>query len=82
MSIDGDEANLTIGVLGTGAMGRGIIQVAAVGGLQVIAYDAKPGAAEEAKAFVEKMLKRSVEKGRMSSEETTAAVARINVGSA
>ena len=38
----------TVGVVGTGAMGRGIAQIAAQAGSQVWLFDAKPGAAEQA----------------------------------
>ena len=37
-------------------MGRGIVQVSAQGGMKVIAYDEKPGAAQAAKDFIAKML--------------------------
>ena len=48
MSIDANREDLVVGVVGTGAMGRGIMQVAAQGGMRVIAYDQKPGAADAA----------------------------------
>ena len=35
----------TLGVVGAGAMGRGIAQVGATGGMSVLMYDAAPGAA-------------------------------------
>ena len=35
MKFDANRPDLTIGVLGTGAMGRGIVQVAAAGGMNV-----------------------------------------------
>src|SRR6185436_16694979 len=38
MPFDPNAANVTVGVVGTGSMGRGIMQVAAQGGLRVIAY--------------------------------------------
>ena len=36
MSFDANRADLTIGVLGSGAMGRGIVQVAAAGGIEAV----------------------------------------------
>ena len=72
----------TIAVIGTGTMGRGIIQVAAAGGLDVIAYDEKPGAAQAAKVYVEAALSGLVEKGRLGAGEAQAALARIKVASA
>jgi len=38
MPFDANAADVTVGVVGTGSMGRGIMQVAAQGGLRVIAY--------------------------------------------
>ena len=42
----------TIGILGTGTMGRGIAQIAALAGRSVVLHDARDGAAGEAAAFV------------------------------
>ena len=64
MAFDANRADLTIGVLGSGAMGRGIVQVAAAGGINVLMMDAKPGAAAEAREFIGKMLMRAAEKGQ------------------
>ena len=60
---------LNIGIIGAGIMGRGIAQVAAVAGLRVVLHDADPEATAGAVQFVNKMIDRAVEKGRM----TTAA---------
>ena len=79
MSFDPNRSDLVIGVVGTGAMGRGIVQVSAAGGINVVMYDAKPGAAQEALKFIDGMLKRAVEKGSMTAENAQAAVARISV---
>ena len=72
-----DAADLTLGIVGAGAMGRGIAQVAATGGIRVLIHDARPGAAGEARDFVAGMLKRAVEKGRMTASEADAATTRI-----
>ncbi|HET8792058.1 MAG TPA: 3-hydroxyacyl-CoA dehydrogenase [Modicisalibacter sp.] len=56
----------TIGIVGTGAMGRGIAQIAAEAGLRVKLYDAREGAVDEAKAFIAKLWNRGVEKQRFS----------------
>ena len=79
MSFDANRADLTIGVLGSGAMGRGIVQVAAAGRINVLMMDAKPGAAAEARDFIGKMLQRAAEKGSMSKEDAAAALARIKI---
>src|SRR5882757_10275532 len=79
MAFDANRSDLTLGVIGTGAMGRGIVQVAAAGGINVLMMDTRAGAAEEAREFVAKMLARAAEKGSMSKEDAAAATARIKV---
>ena len=49
MPFDANRPDLIIGVVGTGAMGRGIVQVAAAGGIDVLMTDTRPGAAAEAR---------------------------------
>lgn len=53
-----------IGVVGTGQMGRGIVQVAAMSNFEVVMYDLASEAAEFAFEFIEKQLKRGVDKGK------------------
>lgn len=79
MAFDANRADLTIGVLGAGAMGRGIVQVAAAGGINVLMLDTRAGAAEEARGFIAKMLQRAAEKGSIGREEADAALARIRI---
>jgi 3-hydroxybutyryl-CoA dehydrogenase len=79
MAFDADRPDLTVGVIGTGAMGRGIVQVAATGGMQVLMSDSRPGAAQEARDFVAKMLGRAAEKGSMTQQEASAALERIRI---
>jgi 3-hydroxybutyryl-CoA dehydrogenase len=79
MALDVRSKDLTVGVIGTGAMGRGIVQVAAAGGMRVLMTDTRAGAAQEAREFVAKMLDRAVEKGGMRKDEAVAAVERIAV---
>lgn len=79
MAFDANRADLCVGVIGTGAMGRGIVQVSAAGGMHVVMMDTRPGAADEARDFVAKMLGRAAEKGSMSKAEADAATARIRV---
>jgi len=79
MALDTNRPDLTLGVVGTGAMGRGIVQVAAAGGINVMMTDARPGAAKEARDFIEKMLGRAAEKGSMTAADAAAAVQRIRV---
>jgi 3-hydroxybutyryl-CoA dehydrogenase len=77
MAFDAGRSDLTVGVIGTGAMGRGIAQVSAAGGLRVMMTDSRPGAAQEARDFIGKMLDRAVEKGGMRKDEAVAAMERI-----
>ncbi|MBT6095418.1 MAG: 3-hydroxyacyl-CoA dehydrogenase [Rhodospirillaceae bacterium] len=77
--MDANQDGLIVGVVGAGAMGRGIAQVSVVGGCTVKLFDAKPGAAAEAREFIAKMLGRNVEKGRMAQEDADDAVARLDV---
>ena len=79
MAIDARRPDLTVGVIGTGAMGRGICQVAAAGGMRVLMTDSRPGAAQEAREFIGKMLDRAVEKGGMRKDEAVAAMERITI---
>jgi 3-hydroxybutyryl-CoA dehydrogenase len=79
MPFDASRPDLTVGVIGTGAMGRGIAQVAAAGGMQVLMSDSRPGAAAEAREFIDKMLARAAEKGSMTRDEAVGAVNRIRV---
>jgi len=79
MPFDVNRHDLTVGVIGTGAMGRGIAQVAAAGGMQVLMSDSRPGAAEEAHAFIDKMLARAAEKGSITKDEAVGAVNRIRI---
>ena len=81
MAFDANRPDLTIAVIGTGTMGRGIVQVSAAGGMNVIAFDERQGGAQAAKDFSAKMLERTVEKGQMSPEAAKAAVDRITVAS-
>jgi len=56
---------ITVGVVGAGAMGRGIVQLFAQAGHPVLCYDAQSGAAAAAVDYVGGMLQRSVDKGRL-----------------
>jgi 3-hydroxybutyryl-CoA dehydrogenase len=66
-----------VAVVGAGAMGAGIAQVAAVAGHRARLYDAKPGAATDAKEKIATALERVVAKGRMTPALMQAAVDRV-----
>jgi 3-hydroxybutyryl-CoA dehydrogenase len=66
-----------IGVIGAGAMGGAIAQVAASAGHSVVLGDANPAAVERARAGIAKALARDVEKGRATRAAADATLARI-----
>lgn len=59
----------TLGIVGTGAMGRGIAQLAAQAGLKVMLFDVKEGAVKEAKTFINGLWERSAEKQRITQQQ-------------
>ena len=67
-----------IAVVGTGAMGRGIAQIAAQAGSQVFLMDATPGAAETAKSALQQQWSKLVAKGRLEADEAIALAARLH----
>jgi len=67
----------TVGVLGAGTMGAGIVQVAAEAGLAVLVHDPAEGAVERARGRVEGFLRRKVDKGQLTEDEAAAALTRI-----
>jgi len=58
-----------VGVIGSGTMGSGIAQVAATAGCQVKLYDTNLAALDKAKAALDKILNRLIEKGRINADE-------------
>lgn len=77
--LDPNRDDLCLGIIGAGAMGRGIAQVAAAAGMRVVMSDAEESALETAHAFIADMLDRAAEKGRMSAAETAAVKERIEI---
>jgi len=65
MPLDVSRPDLSLAVIGTGVMGRGIAQIAAQAGIRVLLHDSRPGAAREAKDAVCAQLQRLQEKGRI-----------------
>ena len=61
-----------IGIVGAGAMGRGIVQIAAQAGCTVHLLDAQPTAVEAACAALHDTWNKLVAKGRMSADEAAA----------
>lgn len=61
--------DMKVGIIGSGTMGSGIAQVAATAGCTVKIYDTKEEALQKAKASLEKILNRLIEKGRIDAAE-------------
>lgn len=79
MHIDSSRQDLVLGIVGCGAMGRGIAQIAVQADIEVRLFDSREGAAIEAQGFVLAMLERGLEKGRVSAEQVKAARGRLQV---
>ena len=67
-----------IGVVGSGSMGSGIAQVAASKGHKVLLYDQNAKALEGAISKISSILHRLVEKGRITENECSGTIERIN----
>jgi 3-hydroxybutyryl-CoA dehydrogenase len=73
---------LTISIVGTGAMGRGIAQIAAQAGSQVLLFDTQPDAAGKAIAAIGSVWDKQAEKGKLTATEVDACKARLKSCSA
>lgn len=67
-----------VGIIGAGAMGRGIAQVAASAGCDVVLYDLDKGVLINAQESLQKILNRQVVKGRMTDQEVKGILGRIH----
>lgn len=67
-----------VGIVGAGAMGAGIAQVAACAGHPVLIHDARAGAAAAAVAGIESALDRLAARGRMAAAARDSALARLS----
>jgi 3-hydroxybutyryl-CoA dehydrogenase len=66
-----------IGVIGAGTMGRGIAQVAALGGYATVLHDVAPELAETGSAALREALAKGASRGRWSDEDAEAASNRM-----
>jgi 3-hydroxyacyl-CoA dehydrogenase / enoyl-CoA hydratase / 3-hydroxybutyryl-CoA epimerase len=66
-----------LGVIGAGMMGSGIAYVSAISGIEVVLKDATVEKAEFGKSYSEKLLKKRVQKGRMTQEKAQEVLDRI-----
>ena len=73
------EVKPRIGVVGAGAMGSGIAQVAASAGHAVVLADANAGVATKAQAKISDALGKLVDKGRLTADARDATLARIDL---
>jgi len=71
-----------VAVIGSGQMGGGIAQIAAVNGFDTVVYDLSTDALDRCKSLHNKLLTRAVEKGRMSEDEVCQSKSRLTYASA
>jgi 3-hydroxybutyryl-CoA dehydrogenase len=68
----------TLGIVGSGAMGRGIAQIAALGGLTVRLLDTNPQAVAAARDYLSDTLNKLAAKGKLKEADAHAALARVH----
>lgn len=73
------HSDLVIGVIGAGAMGSGIAQVAAASGRSVLIFDQRHGAAATARAGIITRLEKRVAEGKASQDAVDTLVAKLQV---
>jgi 3-hydroxybutyryl-CoA dehydrogenase len=71
-------SSTTVGVVGAGAMGTGIAQIAAAAGHSVVLADALAGATQRARANIARIVDREVEKGRRDRGDADSLISRID----
>src|SRR5436190_22312348 len=77
--LDIQRSDLVAGVVGSGTMGRGIVQVLAQCGARTLVFDAQPGAAAKAKEAVAQSLGKLAEKGKLKAADVGATLGRIEI---
>ncbi len=71
------DTQTIIAVIGAGAMGSGIAQVAAQAGHRVYLHDQREGAAQNGRDGIARQLQRRVDKGKMQQQDLDATIGRI-----
>ncbi|MGN6201503.1 MAG: 3-hydroxyacyl-CoA dehydrogenase NAD-binding domain-containing protein [Solirubrobacterales bacterium] len=66
-----------VGVVGAGTMGRGIAQIAALGGYETVLYDPLPGVAESSVEALQAALDKGAARGRWNENNAAAAASRV-----
>lgn len=72
-----NEAVNLIGIVGAGAMGSGIAQIASQAGQDVVLFDLSQEALTTSSVNLQKVMNRLIEKGKVTSDEATAIQGRI-----
>jgi len=67
-----------VGVVGSGLMGSGIVEVCARAGLDVIAYEVDQPAADRGRSRVEASLQKAAERGKLAADEHEAVLGRMS----
>lgn len=73
-----NEAHISLGIVGAGAMGSGIAQVAAAAGVRVMIFDTRADAAAKTRSDIERRLQKRVDEGKLKAEDAQATVACLN----
>ena len=68
-----------IAIIGSGTMGRGIAYLSAVAGYETVIHDVDAGALDAARASIESMLRKGVEKGKVAASVPDQAMKRIQL---
>jgi len=77
--LDLERPDLTLGIVGTGVMGRGIAQIAAQAGIRVVLYDTRSDAAPAARDYVTTALGKLAEKGRIPAEAAARVARQLDI---
>jgi 3-hydroxybutyryl-CoA dehydrogenase len=68
-----------ISILGTGTMGRGIAYLSAIAGYDTVLFDADAGVLDAAMEALESMLRKGVEKAKLTESQAADAMARVQI---
>ena len=69
----------TVGVLGSGQMGRGVAHVAAMADYNVIFYNHRIATLEKALQYIEKELNKGIERGKVTEEDRDRTLKNITI---